>query len=289
VLHDKNDKVGQTVGDYVLVQAFPMRKKDLSPRVYIAQHVVDGHAIAVKLAGPGMLDRLLKEATTLRLLRHPNIVRYLGCGTLEDLTPCLLMECCTRSLREILRDRLPISPYKWIIQIGHALQYVINNGLLHLDINLDNILIKPDGNACLSDFELCRPFLMTGSFIKDEDGVLEGTAATMAPEHREGKPSPASELYALAVVLYALLAGEFPFTGSQTDRLFIAFQHRDDPPPLIPLLDERIERVIFKALEKRPQDRYSSIEIFLAVLGEAYTAVQFDAHLSRHSAGLIEG
>ena len=283
------DKVGQIVGDYVLLQACPMRQKDPSPRVYIAQHVTTGRTIAVKVAKPGMHDRLLKEATTLNLLSHPNIVQYFGCGTLEDHTPCLLMEYCPYSLRDILWSSLPNAPYKWIIQIGHALQYIINNGLLHLDINLGNILIRPDGNACLSDFELCRPLLIPGGVIQNMQGDLEGTAETMAPEHRAGQPVPASELYALAVVLYTLLVGDFPFLGRPNDRLAIAYQHLNDPPPIMPLIDARIERIIFKALEKVPANRYPDIEIFLGVLTEAYSAIQLEARLAKRLGERVEG
>jgi WD40 repeat protein len=130
------------------------------------------------------------------------------------------------------------------------------------------MLINPNRDIWLSDFGMA---LITQSSHYQSTQEVVGTAAYMAPEQLQGKPQPASDQYALGVVIYEWLSGERPFRGSFTE---IASQHMLAPPPplygRIPAITPDIESVVLTALNKDPQRRFKTMDAFVTALEQAY-------------------
>ncbi len=155
----------------------------------------------------------------------------------------------------------------YLMQAASALQYAHDHGIIHRDIKLANFLLRFDTNPTigtrsafllLSDFGLAK-FYSSSSATSS----ILGTPIYMAPEQFDGSAGPESDQYALAIMVYYLLAGRPPFTG---DPIHLLSQHlNSDPPPIrtfVPTLPAGIEQVLARALAKKPSERYPSVSKF---------------------------
>ncbi|HEV2661671.1 MAG TPA: protein kinase, partial [Ktedonobacteraceae bacterium] len=155
----------------------------------------------------------------------------------------------------------------YLLQAASALQYAHEQGIIHRDVKPANFLLRYDTRVAsgtgkifllLSDFGLARFF----SAVSGTSHVL-GTPTYMAPEQFDGIAGPESDQYALAIMLYYLLAGRPPFQG---DPLHLMHQHLSAPPPPIraanPAIASGVEHVLARALAKQPAQRYPSIAAF---------------------------
>ncbi len=155
----------------------------------------------------------------------------------------------------------------YLLQAASALQYAHEQGIIHRDVKPANFLLRYDTRAAsgtgkifllLSDFGLARFF----SAVSGTSHVL-GTPTYMAPEQFDGIASPESDQYALAIMVYYLLAGRPPFQG---DPLHLMHQHLSAEPPPIraanPAIASGVENVLARALAKKPAQRYPSIAAF---------------------------
>jgi serine/threonine protein kinase/outer membrane protein assembly factor BamB len=275
---DTQNRIGQAVGDYQLQR---LLGKGTFGTVYLADHLHDHTSAVVKLLHIPLTSRdalhtFLNEARTIRL-RHPHIVPILdfGLSRYDDL-PYLVMAYADGGT---LRDRYPkgsklshktIDTY--VQQLASALQYAHDHRVIHRDVKPQNMLVYTDGTVQLSDFGIAKisELAALASLHK-----IVGTPAYAAPEQTQGKPCPASDQYALAIVAYEWLAGQRPFQG---DPLSIMLHHRVDAPPslrsICPGVSLQVEQVIFKALAKAPEDRFPTITHFAEAL---HTALQADA------------
>ena len=140
--------------------------------------------------------------------------------------------------------------------------------VIHRDIKPENILLNRENEVVLSDFGVAV-FAQTLSFHSIQE--VAGTAPYMAPEQFRGKPSRASDQYALAVMTYEWISGALPFRGSFAE---IASQHLLVSPPFlhdnIPTIPLQIEEVVVKALAKEPEQRFANIQDFALALEQAY-------------------
>src|SRR5436853_4997432 len=152
-------------------------------------------------------------------------------------------------------------------QIADALQYAHNHQIIHRDVKPENILLDADNRLLLSDFGLS---LLTPSSEQLSTQDPAGTARYMAPEQLRGKPHFASDQYALAIMVYEWLCGKLPFRGTMWE---IWQQHLyTAPPPLHTIRPELplvLENVVLRALAKKPQDRFVSIQAFARALARA--------------------
>src|SRR5437899_12326408 len=180
-----------------------------------------------------------------------------------------------KSLRQRLSRHGPLSvddAVRIAAEVGDALQYAHENGVIHRDVKPENILLSR-GHALVSDFGIAKLMeervgsegaALTGA------GIAVGTAAYMSPEQASGdkRIDPRSDVYSLAAVLYEMLAGEPPFTGPSAQA--IAARVINDPPRPIrtvrPGLPVHLERALVRGLAKAPADRHRTARAFVDAL-----------------------
>jgi len=270
------ERIGQQLGSYRLVH---LLGQGGFADVYLGEHIHLQTLAAVKvlqmrLVGSN-LEQFRNEARTIASLIHPHIVRVLDFGV-EDGVPFLVMEYAPHgTLRQAHPKGTYLSPIHvlpYINQIADALYYAHSRKLIHRDIKPENILLGADGKILLSDFGLVQTVQNTTSQTTKE---MAGTIAYMAPEQINGKPRPASDQYALGVVVYEWLSGDRPFQGSIFE---IATQHMMSTPHSlygnIPNISLEVEMVVFRALAKDPQQRFPTIKEFARAFEQASRATQ---------------
>lgn len=244
-------------------------------QVYLGEHIYLKTHAAIKVLNSELANEVDKrafhaEARLLAGLRHPHIVRVLDFGVKEG-RPFLAMEYASHGT---LRQHFPVGVsvplnevVPCVLQIANALQYVHNRKLIHCDVKPGNILLGPRNEVWLSDFGIARS---TQCEYRQNQYSLQGTVAYAAPEQYFGKLVPASDQYALAVMVYEWLCGHLPFQGSDQH---ICDQHLYSQPislrEMLPSLAPAIDRVILKALAKNPQKRFSNILDFARTLKQA--------------------
>ena len=231
-----------------------------------AARAANGSAGAVKVlkpryaADPQFATRFRNEAKVASELDHPHIVRIHGVGTVGDLS-YFAMDRYPDSLASILEREGPLAEARILaiaIDIADALSYAHAAGVVHRDIKVDNILIRSDGAAILTDFGIARA---AGQATSTGVNMTIGTPHYVSPEQAQGRTLDGrSDLYALGVTLYKAATGDLPFRS--TDWFELARMHVEDPPtpPTArrPDLSHRFERVVLRCLAKHPDDRYPS-------------------------------
>ncbi len=266
------DRVGQQLGNYRLTH---LLGQGGFGDVYLGQHIYLNTQAAIKVLLEQMtaqdFQSFLKEAQTVAALKHPHILRVLEFG-LDDATPFLVMEYASRGT---LRQRHPQGTtvplptvVSYVKQVASALQYAHDQKIIHRDVKPENMLVGDQDNIVLSDFGTAIVAHKTQS-LNTHDAM--GTVWYMAPEQIRGKARPASDQYALGVVVYEWLCGICPFVGSAP--VEIALQHLSESPlPLqtrAPGIAKTVEQIVQKALAKDPRQRFSSILEFADALEQA--------------------
>ena len=237
--------------------------------VYEAVDHGTGRSVAVKTLAahlgddPGLRKRFAAEIETLKSLQHPCIVQLLAFGE-EDGQPYFAMELVRgRSLEQVLRSGRTFDWRETVgiaIDITRALKSAHDHGVVHRDLKPANLLFpeEPSADAAvkLADFGIARLF---GSSCHTMAGTIVGTAEYMAPEQATGGPvDHRVDLYALGLVIYAMLTGRPPFHGGEATDI-IRRQRTEAPPRVstrvagIPTeLDALIDRLLAKEPAKRP-------------------------------------
>jgi eukaryotic-like serine/threonine-protein kinase len=235
-------------------------------RVYKARDRRLDRLVAVKFLPDALNDdldalrRFEREARIASSLNHPHICTIHDVGR-DDGRPFIVMELVEGETLAERLDRGRTSPQdalRWGIQIAEALEAAHSRGIVHRDIKPSNIMIDKRGDAKILDFGLARFF---ESFAEDTLGSLTtmagsilGTIPYMAPEQVSGKEAEArTDLFALGVVIYTLVAGRHPFlreTAAATVRAIL----EEAPPPLVehPPLDRVLKRLLAKDPDRRP-------------------------------------
>ncbi len=228
---------------------------------------------------PSIMKRFQREARALQNLAHPHIVPFYGLYQSQDLIYLLEHYIDGPSMKYLLRQRrgepLPIEETLIFLKaLSTALGYAHNNGVVHCDIKPGNVMIDRVGNIYLTDFGVARHAESTTTTLG-----TAGTPAYMAPEQIRGDPvTPATDVYALGVVLYQLVTGHRPFAGNETESESsgataaerVRYAHLRlapaDPREFNSQIPEGLAHVILKALAKEPGERYESVlDLFYAV------------------------
>lgn len=255
-------------------------------RVYMAEQPALARVVAIKLLHPELAPRreyarcIREEAIAASRVRNPHCVKTIDCGALPDGTPYLVMEHVPgRSLRDVIADEAVslARAADLLEQILSALRATHEAGIVHADVKSDNFLVETvDGkdHVTMIDFGLAR--LAGSPFCLDpEHGetMVLGTPEYMAPEVVRGKPPvPASDLYGAGVILYELLTGTMPFTASTAGAIMRQQLQEVAVPPSLRRPDREIppliDRVVLRALDKRPESRFPDAAAFARALRE---------------------
>lgn len=212
---------------------------------------------------PEFLQRFMQEAQAAASLSHPNVVNIFDVGHAGDVHYIVLEYVQGRNLKEILREEGRLSPKRAAHiarSVARALEAAHRRQLIHRDIKPHNILITPEGRVKVTDFGIARA---ASAATLTQTGTVIGSVHYFSPEQARGGPvGPASDLYALGVVLYEMLTGTVPFRGDSPIAVALKHLEEDPVPPsrLVPSIPPWLERVVLKALAKDPAQRYRSAE-----------------------------
>ncbi|MEO5813803.1 MAG: protein kinase [Gemmatimonadaceae bacterium] len=250
-------------------------------RVFLARDDALSRRIVVKLLPPEMaaavnIERFRREIQLAASLMHPHLIPLLSAGEVLGLPYFTMPYIEGESLRtRLLREgQLPVrEAVKLSIEVARALDYAHRGGIVHRDMKPDNVLTH-DGHALVTDFGIARAINAASNGVSlTSVGMVIGTPAYMSPEqcgsgNEVGGPS---DIYALACVLYEMLAGRPPFTGMSA--VSILMMHRSAPVPSVRALREEVsdelDRALTKALAKDPAHRFATAAEFAEELERA--------------------
>jgi serine/threonine protein kinase len=247
-------------------------------RVYHALDPVLRREVAIKVPHgdltPAIRERFLREARAAATIHHPNVCPIYDVGTDGDL-PFLVMHFVRgRTLADMLAARAHHLPVRHAAAIARKIALGVaaahTREIVHRDLKPQNVLWdEANRQVLVTDFGLAR---VGGETPLTGQGDVLGTPSYMAPEQARGNPdaiSPLSDVYALGVVLYRLLAGETPYQGSVYEIMIRACEGNPRPPSALrPGLDRRVEAVCLKAMAVDPVARYPSARAFADALGD---------------------
>ncbi|NPV77999.1 MAG: serine/threonine protein kinase, partial [Anaerolineae bacterium] len=166
------------------------------------------------------------------------------------------------TLKQRLTRKIPYQDAAALLApVARALEFAHKQGIIHRDVKPANILIDSSGSPLLSDFGIAKMLDTQEATQLTGTGVGIGTPDYMAPEQWLGQASRATDIYALGVVFYEMVTGCRPFVADTPAAVLL--KHMNDPLPrprsFAPELPDSVEQVIFKALAKKPEDRFSDM------------------------------
>jgi serine/threonine protein kinase len=284
---NKNQRIDQCIGNYRLRQ---LLSRSQTSEIYLAEHTLFRTEAAVKLLDEKSADddreKFLAQASLLANLHHPHIVQVLDFGMVQENAFLVMNYAANGTLRQRYPKgtRLPIPLLlQYTRQIASALDYTHQHQLIHRDLKPQNILLGTHDDVMLTDFGIAvvaQDFTSEVPAFRD----FEGTVPYTAPEQLQGKPHKTSDLYALGIIVYEWLSGDWPFTGSFDE---IIHQHLFVPPPFLSEKQVEVprafEQVVRKALAKRPDQRFCAGEDFARALEQAYQPTPHLASVSEIS------
>jgi HAMP domain-containing protein len=223
-------------------------------------------------ADPTLLDRFKQEIRLARRITHPNILRTHDLGEFGGLRFLSMEFVKGITLKQLLdQDQLLPTPVALRIakQMCAGLAAAHEVGVIHRDIKPQNILIEPTGGLKIMDFGIAR---LTEDRGMTATGTVVGTPDYMSPEQARGAALDfRSDIYSTGVVLYEVFTGSLPFDGDSP--LAVVLKHVQEKPPAPqsknPRIDPRIASIVLKCLQKKPDDRYQTVN----ELYEALTTV----------------
>ena len=267
--------VGRTLGPYRILESLGSGGMG---HVYLALDTRLDRRVALKVlppetaAHPEKIKRFEREAKTVASLSHPGIVTLYSPLEEQDGLRFLTMELVEgETLSKSIPARgFPIERFLSLaIAVADAVAAAHRQGILHRDLKPENVMLTPDGRLKVLDFGLAklrydadegdRTTRETQSVT--QDGRIVGTVAYMSPEQAQGLPvDHRSDIFALGILLYEMATGERPFRGN-TNLSVLSSILKDTPRPASEIRDDvpkPLARMIQRALEKRPEDRYQS-------------------------------
>jgi len=253
--------------------------------VYLGVHKVTGKVAAVKVLPAsmaredGFVQRFRREIESLRKLSNRHIVELYEDGTTDDATFWYSMEYIDGSTltTEITdRKRLPWKEVlEFALQISAALKAAHDAGIVHRDIKPSNLLLTKDRVIKLTDFGVAS--LFATSRLTRTGGIV-GTAEYMSPEQARGqRAAKRSDLYSLGALMYAMLTGRPPFTGSTANDILQKhqFAHFDKPRRYAPEIPRLLEDLVCQLLEKDPAKRPHDALVLMKRLEQIRARLQY--------------
>ena len=225
-----------------------------------------GRTVAVKILRPSLtgdeefLKRFKNEARNVANLSHPNIVTVHDVGN-DGQTHFIVMEFIDGSdLKKLIRrdGALPVDvAVDLAIQICAGIGFAHRAGLVHADVKPQNVLLTSSRQVKVTDFGIAQAFSYTQPQQKEQ--IVWGSPHYFAPEQAEGeKPTPASDVYSIGIVMFEMLSGHLPYAGASQQELAMA--HIKEPVPhlseVAPHVPEALSRIVYKVMSKKPEQRY---------------------------------
>lgn len=269
--------IGQTLGGRYEIESV-LGQGGMSA-VYKATDPNLQRTVAVKLihahlsSDPEFVRRFEQEAAAVAQLRHPNIIQVYDFNHDDDQYYMVLEFVPGDTLRERLKalssahQQLPLPDVIHIMAtVCDAVAYAHGRGMIHRDLKPPNVMLTPKGDPILMDFGVAK---MLGGTHHTATGAIIGTAKYMSPEQAKGeRPDERSDIYALGVMLYEMVAGQAPFEADTS--VAVLMKHVNEPVPDIRLIQrdapDQLVAIIGKALAKKPDDRYRSAVTMAAAL-----------------------
>ncbi len=266
--------IGKNFGDFVIKEEIG---KGGMGKVYKTHQVSLNRDVALKVLRDELScdDEFVKrfdiEAKSVALLIHPNIIQIYSKGVTTEGLHYFAMEYVDgEDLSSKIKrgDRFSeIETIDIIIQACQGLERAWRRNIIHRDIKPSNIMITWDGVVKIADFGLAKSLDVSQTFSKP--GVYMGTVYYTSPEQGEGKRlDHRTDIYSLGIVLYELLTFKVPFSGETLSSVIYKHNHEapKSPREVNPLLSSQIEKVVMKAIAKKPQDRYQNMIEFREAL-----------------------
>ena len=269
---------GKSLGPYTILELLGSGGMG---EVYLAQDSRLGRRVALKLlpdhfvTNQDRLRRFQQEARAASALNHPNIITIHEIGETET-THYIVTEFIEgETLRALLsRNRVePVRALDIATQTASALAAAHVAGIVHRDIKPENIMLRRDGYVKVLDFGIAKlmpegPVPSMGMTFETSPGLIVGTAHYMSPEQAQGlKVDERTDIWSLGVVLYEMLTGQLPFKGRTLSHTVVSIVEQQVPPlvhgPEVPV---ELERILMKALNKDPDERYQTIKDMLVDL-----------------------
>jgi len=265
------------LGEYKVVSHVADGKDTI---IYRAMHERSAFEVAIKVLKPEKADvrsrikQLVNEASILRGLSHPNIIRFLNLKKFYK-PPYLVLEYFpSRNLKQRIVQRDEIVRFRAmriIMQVCSALDYLHSQGILHKDIKSENILVSNAGEVRLIDFAIAEKIrFRLGRAISRRMTRVQGTRTYIAPEQIRGSQLDArADIYALGVTMYEMITGKPPFTSVEAS--MVLFHHLRTQPKSMrltaPEVTEEFDEIVLWTLNKDPDKRPQCASELMAKLG----------------------
>lgn len=265
--------IGKTISHYKILEKIGEGGMGV---VYKAEDTKLKRTVALKFLPPEWTrdqeakQRFIQEAQAAAALDHPNICTVYEINEVEGKTFMAMAYIEGISLKDKLASgTLDISEVLNIaIQVSEGLKKAHAKGIVHRDIKPANIMLTDEGLAKIMDFGLAK--LEWGADLT-KTATIMGTAAYMSPEQAKGQDiDHRTDIWSLGVMLYEMLSGEHPFKSTHEQAILYNILH-EDPNPITKIrkdVPEKLEKIILKSLEKKPQKRYADMSEILAALKE---------------------
>ena len=244
-------------------------------RVYCAHDTLLERKVALKILhdqhteDDEYVERFQREARAAAQLSHPGIVTVIDRGEAEGRQFIVFEYVDGETLKEIVQRTGPMPPRRVLelgLEVGRAIAFAHQQGLVHRDVKPQNVLISSDGRAKVTDFGIARTVDAVGV---TETGTVLGTSHYVAPEQARGERVDAqTDVYSFGVVLYELLVGAVPYEGDNF--LNVAMKHVNEPVPSVldnrPDCPVRLASLVERMMAKAPADRPESMDEVVAEL-----------------------
>ena len=249
--------------------------------VFLAEDLKHHRRVAIKLLKPELSavlgsDRFFREIQIAAVLQHPHILPLYDSGQANGLLYYVMPFAEGESLRQRLAREQQLSlddALRITREVGSALQYAHDHGVIHRDIKPENIMLS-GGQAVVADFGIARALQAASSEPLTMTGMVLGTPQYMSPEQAAGNVVDGrADQYSLACTLYEMLIGQPPFTGPSPQAVMA--RHSLEPVPSLRIVRQTIppavEQAVTRAMAKLPVDRFPSMQQFLDGLESSST------------------
>jgi serine/threonine protein kinase len=287
--HAPDPLIGQTIGNYLVRQKLG---EGGMGSVYLAEHPHIGKKVALKVlhaefaSNQDVVSRFFNEAKAVNDIGHPNIVDIVDYGVIqagpltgEGMVYFIMEFLGGMTLTDLERRDSPLAPERALsiaLSVADALSASHKCGIVHRDLKPDNIMLVTRGRerdfVKLLDFGIAK---LTGDqpgSRRTRTGIVMGTPAYMSPEQCEGRGNVdhRTDIYALGIVIYEMITGRVPFTGDGYGEILVQHLTQMPVPPstIRGVIPPHVEAIVMKALNKRPEDRYPTMDEFMKAIAD---------------------